>query len=94
MPFGKKTPCQWIVVGALSVGHVDAHTIAFDRLDGRTVHATVVSPGSSLQPGCELVLYLFGSQACPERLSTSAPVITSPVGTRWQGAGFQPRIGC
>src|SRR6185436_1034929 len=45
-----------------TIRDVDAHAIAFDRLDGRTVHSPVVAPTSRGEARGELVLDLLGDQ--------------------------------
>jgi hypothetical protein len=44
------------------VRHVDAHPIALDRLDRRTVNAAIVAPARGLEPRRELVLHFFGDE--------------------------------
>src|SRR3546814_16858623 len=45
-----------------AVGDVDAHAIAFDRLDRRARRAAVVTPAFRDAARCEFVLDLFGDQ--------------------------------
>jgi hypothetical protein len=51
MPLGtsSRASARWSAVEL--VGDVDAHAVAFDRLDRRAVHAAVVAPALGAQPG-------------------------------------------
>src|SRR5687768_8773722 len=45
-----------------TVGHVDAHPLAFDRLNDGAVHTAIESPTFGAQTRIEFMIYFFGNE--------------------------------
>ena len=73
------------------VGHVNAYSVAFDRLDCRAMHLPVVAPAPGNKTRRELVLYLLGDQVI------DLDAIDVPVGKGaavWRRHGPEASLRC